>query len=91
MPFLSLKLISIPCIPTTQSIGFFAFSNSTNNDTSQFKFLISLRDIGGNLESLKAEMNVYLNKFFSKLSFAKVPTHPLNVFFLPIVHVTNKG
>ena len=47
--------------------------------------------IGLNLESLNAEINVYLIKFFSKLSFSKVPTHPLNSFSFPVVHVTNKG
>ena len=91
MPLWSLKSISIPCVPTTQSIGLFAFSNWTSKDTSQFKFLISSIDIGLNLESLKAEIKVYFIRFFSKLSLAKVPTHPLNSFYFPVVQVTNNG
>lgn len=47
--------------------------------------------MGLNLESFKAAMRAYLDKFFSKESDANVPMQPLRSFSGPLVHVTKRG
>lgn len=88
---LALKSISIPCFPISQSKGWFARSKLTSKETPTCKSCNSLREMGLNLESFKAAMRAYLDKFFSKESDANVPMQPLRSFSGPLVHVTKRG